>query len=145
MRKITLILFLFLILFLTGCGLGHIEDINGEDDYSLATLSEENLIKGTNSSSSFGSFTSTINNKFTQKVKKMSGTTKVVELNSNRSYSIEFLVKSGNGLIGIVCNDEIIKLVNPNTNASINVPSGKDYVVKIVGESCEYELVIIEK
>ena len=72
MKKITLILFLFLILFLTGCGLGHIEDINGEDDYSLATLSEENLIKGTNSYSSFGSFTSTINNKFTQKVKKMS-------------------------------------------------------------------------
>lgn len=75
----------------------------------------------------------------------MSGTTKVVELNSNRSYSIEFIVKSGNGLIGIVCDDEIIKLVSPNTNASINVPSGKDYVVKIVGESCEYELVIIEK
>ena len=42
-------------------------------------------------------------------------------------------------------NNEIIKLVNPNTNASINVPSGKDYVVKIVGESCEYELVIIAK
>ena len=38
MKKIYFLVTLFLGLMLSGCGLGHIEDINGEDDYSLATF-----------------------------------------------------------------------------------------------------------
>ena len=55
---------------------------------------------------------------------------------------IEFNVTFGNGLIGIVCDDEIIEVVEANSKITITVPSNKDYIVKIAGESCGFEIII---
>jgi len=145
MKKYYLIVILLLFILLSGCGFGQIEDINGEDNYQLATLTEEDLVKSKSSSVIIGSFVSTKNNKYTQKVKKMSGVSKIIDLSDNSSYSIAFNVTSGNGLVGITCGDDIIKLVNPNSSVNISVPNGKKYIVQVVGESLEFEIIIIEK
>ena len=146
MKKVyKLIMILFICMFLTGCFGSHIEDLNGETDYSLSTLTEENLISGSNTSIVAGSVITSTNKKFKQKVKKMSGVSLLFELDSNDTYTIEFNVTSGNGLVGVICDDEIIKIVEPNTQITITVPSKKDYEVKIAGESCEFEILITKQ
>lgn len=48
---------LLILIFLPSCGLKQIEDKNGEDDYSLAVLTDEDLTKGMKSFVSVGSAT----------------------------------------------------------------------------------------
>lgn len=146
MRKVyKLIITLFICIFLTGCFGSHIEDLNGETDYSLSTLTQNDLIGGTKTSIIAGNLTTSTNNKFKQKVKKMSGVSQLFELDSNDTYTIEFNVTSGNGLVGIICDDEIIEVVEANSKITITVPSKKDYEVKIAGESCEFEILITKQ
>lgn len=144
MKKIYLSITLILFLMLSGCGLGHIEDKNGEDNYELSTYNENDFFN-VNSSSMFGNITTQINNKYTQKVSKMSGCSKLLDLDDNSDYSIEFKVNKGNGLVGIICDEKTIFTINPNSSLSISVPSGKDYMVFILGESCGFEITIIKK
>ena len=146
MKKVhKLIMILFICMFLTGCFGSHIEDFNGETDYSLSTLTQNDLIGGTKTSIIAGNLTTSTNKKFKQKVKKMSGVSLLFELDSNDTYVIEFNVTSGNGLVGIICDDEIIEVVEANSKTTITVPSNKDYTVKIAGESCEFEILITKK
>ena len=147
MKKNIKFIFLLVIslLLLTGCFGEHIEDLNGEDNYNLSTLNESHLIEGTNSSLVIGSVTSNINNKFKQKVKKFSGVTKIYELDSNSTYEIEFIVTLGNGLAGVVSDNGIEWIIKPNTKITVNVPKNSDYIVKIVGESCQFEVIINKK
>ena len=141
MKKVIMLLFLFITcISLTGCFGGHIEDLNGDEDFNLSSLSEDDLIDGVSTSITMGSVTSNINSKFKQKVKKFSGVNKLYELDSNSTYLIEFNVISGNGLVGIVSDNEIIQLVQPNSKITIKIQNGSDYIVKIVGESCQYEI-----
>ena len=146
MKKIIKLSFLIIICFLlVGCFGGHIEDLNGEDNFALSTLNENSLIEGTSSSIMMGNITSEINNKFNQKVKKFSGVSELYELDENCTYEIEFNVLSGNGLVGIISDNKIIELVNPNNKITIKIPNNSDYIVKIVGESCQFEIIIVEK
>ena len=72
MKKYICLILIFLMLLITSCSLVHIEDTNGPDNYMIRTLTEEDIIKGTNTTST-GSVYSTVNSKHTERVKKFSG------------------------------------------------------------------------
>ena len=104
-------LILAMCLGLVACG--QIEDTNGEDDYSLATITEEQLVKGTNSSSKVGFLHTQINNSHTFKVNKFSGVEAIESVRATESTkSITFLVestrKSGNLYVYVRCDGQIV-------------------------------------
>ena len=51
MKKILCLLLLFMVFGLTSCS--HIEDTNGPDNYSLETFSDEDIIYGSSTSTTF--------------------------------------------------------------------------------------------
>ena len=132
-----------MMMFITSCGLEHIEDTNGEDDYKLSTLTEEDIIDGTNTVVS-GSIHSTKGSKHTEKVKKLSGISNILNIEDSKSRTvyINFKVKSGNGIVAIVSNGEITHFFETNTDTYVTLRGGQEYIVKVAGESCNYELTI---
>ena len=140
MKKIFVILVLMFTLVLTSCS--HIEDINGPDDYSLATYKEDELldirscIQGgvvTSSSNILGKL------KGSYKVSKISGITEIVEYHSSNvviTFDIEVICESGNALVIIVSNNEIIKKIEPNQSLTFEFNSGT-YRMYLIGESAK--------
>ncbi len=143
MKKYIFLLLLGCLMLITSCGLEHIEDKNGPDNYMLSTLTEDDIIKGTNIISS-GSVYSTVGSKHTEKVKKFSGVSKVLKINdsSERTIYINFKVTSGNGIVAIVSNEKITYFFETNTDTYVTLKANQEYIVKVVGESCNYELTI---
>ena len=143
MKKYVCLLLILSMLLITSCSLGHIEDTNGPDNYMISTLTEEDIINGTNSTS-IGSVHSTVNSKHTERVKKFSGVSNILNLNDSSSIKlyINFKVNSGNGIVAIVSNGIITHFFETNTNTYVTLRGGQEYIVKIVGESCNYELTL---
>lgn len=141
MKKYLLLILLSIVLLLTGCGLGHIEDVNGEDDYSLATLTDDNIINPTGSTKT-SSFYTSMNKMYKVKVKKFSGVEELAEFKESYSVSltVDFKVNSGNGLVVLVKNDEIVKRFEPNTVTQYNLQPYTEYSLRVAGETCNYEL-----
>lgn len=145
MKKISKLLLIGLsVLSLSSCG--QIEDTNGADDYSIVTISDERIISGS-SYSMMGSVSShkTTNtySKGTFKCSKFSG---VHEINSfttksnQLKYTIDFKVESGNCVLAIISDDEIIKKVEANTDTTFTLPYSSKQKLKVVGESAKFEL-----
>ena len=142
MKKIFVIMLLVFTLALTSCS--HIEDINGPDDYSLATFKEYELldIRFCIQGSSFSSGYNVLGEaKGTYKVSKISGKTEIEEYSSNRdviSFNIEVICEEGNALVIIVSNDEIIKKIEPNQSLTFEVTNNKStYRMYLIGESAK--------
>lgn len=97
-KKLWLVLFILpMFLTLTSCA-AQIEDTNGNDDYTLNTLTNEDFFKNS-SITKFGSVTSKINNQATLKVKKMSGIETLEKINlssGNLTINTNLKITSGN-------------------------------------------------
>lgn len=143
MKKIISLLIVIMMMFITSCGLKHIEDTNGDDNYMLSTLTEEDIIKGTNTIVGSRVY-STKGSKHTEKVKKLSGVSNVLNIEDSKSRTvyINFKVNSGNGIVAIVSNDTITHFFETNTETYVTLKGGQEYIVKIIGESCGYELTL---
>ena len=146
MKKISYIILLLFLLFITSCNIEHIEDTNGKDDYSLCYLTDEDIIKST-STLIQGSIHSTNGKRYKETVKKFSGVHNIINVkeNNDTTFYIEFTVKSGNGLVAIISDKNIVKKIYANTNDTYILNSKTKYSIRVVGESCNYELVYVIK
>ena len=152
MKKIIFIISLILLINLSGCS--HVEDINGPDDYSLATYTDDDILNGIRSTTTIGTLTTRVekNGHLTAsyKASKISGCVVLESFKSNSdtiSFKFDFTCESGNALIVIVYNNEIIKKVEPNTEVSFELNNqGNKYKVWLIGESAKvaikYEIII---
>ncbi len=138
-------LILAMCLGLVACG--QIEDTNGEQDYSLATITEEQLVKGTNSSSKVGFLHTQINNSHTFKVNKFSGVEAIESVRATESTkSITFLVEStrnsGNLYVYVRCDGQIVGDFEIGTKDDLVIenPAPGKYELCVAGESASYEL-----
>ena len=126
---------------------GQIEDTNGEQDYSLATITEEQLVKGTNSSSKVGFLHTQINDSHTFKVNKFSGVEAIESVRATENTkSITFLVEStrnsGNLYVYVRCNGQIVGdfEIGARDDLVIENPAPCKYELCVAGESASYEL-----
>lgn len=96
MRKYgSVFLILLLVFLLCSCGLFlSYEDSNGDEDYTLQTISENMIIKKSNYSS-VGSFESTTNNKSKVSINKFNGV-KIIETFRKNTYTITVSFKVTN-------------------------------------------------
>lgn len=139
MKKIGIISLLVLCLILSGCS--HIEDTNGNDDFSLQTISIEDA-KGSMNSTSVGSIETHVFNSDSIRIKKFSGIS-VLDNRVIRSYSkikIVSSVTSGNFGIFILLKDKIYEIpINQEYYFDVSNYSGI-CVIKYAGESAEFKI-----
>lgn len=146
MKKFLCLLLLFMVFGLTSCS--HIEDTNGPDDYSLETFSDEDIIYGSSTSTTFMVLEtySVLNGKSTgsYSVGKLSGVITVLEDDwSNRKlkFDIKFTCESGNAVVAVVSNNQIVRKIEANQDVIFEVVnSGYEYEIVLVGESAKVEL-----
>lgn len=144
MKKIiTIIFIIFLSFTLTSCS--HIEDTNGEDDYSLQTITEEEIVGNSYSSIKVGKFTTQNGRTIKQSVKKFSGIENIQSFKTTKgfiSFTVSITVSSGNFMVVLVQEGKIIhKFLNNQENQKFTVPENTGKVSVIVaGESANYNL-----
>lgn len=136
-KNFIIIILLVFNLFLVSCNLGQIEDRNGDDNFTIETISDEDIIKKDNYVS-FGSVSSSTTNNSKLSTKKFSG---IKEL--NRFYSFGILnfkseVFSGNFRVVLIANNKIVIDLDINGSSSVNVEKG--YILKIVGETANFKI-----
>ena len=146
MKSIIFTILLIFTVLLTSCS--HIEDTNGPEDYSIVSFTDEDILSGKNSVFVVGSTKSQSknNNKLvgTYKASKISGIEKIAEYRSDReniSFTIKLTCESGNALVVIVSNNEIIKKIPSNDSMTIDVINNKkNYKILLVAESAKISL-----
>lgn len=146
MKKILFTLLLIMIITLTSCT--HIEDTNGPDNYTVETFTDQDILDGSNSIITVGSFHSHThindNLKGSYKVSKLSGILEVYEYDSDAStlnFNISFKCEEGNAMVVIVSNNNIIKKIEANQDINFEVSNNyKHYTILIVGESAKISL-----
>ena len=143
MKKIALVLFLSLTITLTSCS--HIEDANGSNNYSIVTFTDDDIINGNHSSIEVGTMKSSsstsngIKGKYSSA--KLSGIIEVEKYKStkeNLSFEIEIKCESGNAMLVIVSDDEIVKKIEANQNITFTIDNNKKYYkLMLIGESAK--------
>ena len=140
MKKLLIVIILFLTLYLTGC---QIKDQNGEDNFELATYTlddvKNNNIKGNSNLGSveFGTFDHGY-----LKVRKFSGQWSLVikNIKSSDKVKITSTVEKGNLGIFIKCLDEVYQIpINTEYTFSFDNLSGVCSIV-VVGESAKFRI-----
>lgn len=144
-KKIINFLFLLLLLIsLNGCSLRHIEDTNGEDDFTVTQITDEKIIKDSQYLS-YRSIRNSNGNETNIKIEKMSGVMRLQTIkvqNESLVYNIDSTVNSGNFRIVIVHDKKIIHDIEINTQTIIEIPNAiGEYILKIVGESANFKMV----
>lgn len=135
---------LLILIFLPSCGLKQIEDKNGEDDYSLAVLTDEDLTKGMKSFVSVGSATYEKGDTTTIKVNKMSGVRELKKINAkgnSHKISTKINVTSGNLKVVVVCDKKIVKEFSFGEDYFEIENSLGSYKIVIGAESAKFDLV----
>lgn len=148
MKKIiSTILVAILVLSLCSCNFGHIEDTNGENDHTLCSLTEEDLLSGSNSFVQNVATKSRVGNKITYKVNKFSGVNTIAnEYFSNEAeLTIDtcFVLSQGNARIAVIVNGEIsCDIPVGESTTTIAVPADTSVVIRLAGESAGFDLSI---
>lgn len=129
------------LLVLSGCA-SHIEDTNGSDDFSLQTITDQNIISGM-SSISVSSTKSSNSSRTTLKVGKFSGVKTLEKLQSGSyEFTVTFNAEAGNCRL-VICDDENI-LSDIDIGAkdqTITVKSNDSKLyLKIAGESAKFDI-----
>jgi hypothetical protein len=141
MKKILVFFTFSLLLLLTGCS--HVEDLNGPDNFELATYTfddiKNNRIKSTNS---LFSVQSGFINSGSIKIKKFSGHKLLVSkyVNPQDQVKITSTVESGNLAIYIKCDDDYYKIpINTEYTFTFENFSGKS-LIYFIGESAKLRI-----
>lgn len=141
MKKILVFFAFSLLLLLTGCS--HVEDLNGPDNFELATYTfddiKNNRIKSTNS---LFSVQSGFINSGSIKIKKFSGHKLLVSkyVNPQDQVKITSTVESGNLAIYIKCDDDYYKIpINKEYTFTFENFSGKS-LIYFIGESAKLRI-----
>lgn len=138
MKKMICILIFIFCLSLSSCGLSHIEDSNGEEDFSLSTLKNEEILTY-NSVVSYGTVESTTNSTFSYSCKKLSGNCLVKTITPKGRellVTISNNVFSGNAYIALVRNGNVFKEIPLNQIINLEIRGFDHYQLRILAESC---------
>ncbi len=141
-QLIILLLIMPMLLVLSSCS--HIDDLNGEDDYTLATLTDEDIINKNNSVSSF-SIGSASKNEYAYVIKKISGVKEIKSLKVNNNQLViytDLKVSKGNCKLVLIKDKKIIKEFKINENDNFVTSENGTYIIKLAAESAQIELKI---
>lgn len=144
MKKISrFILLIILLLTLTGC-VEHIEDTNGENNYSLETITDQDILNGYPTISVRQSMVRK-NNEYKYSVKKLTGVEEVFKggfKNEDVAITINTSVEEGNAKIVLVYKNQIIKKFLLNSENQVFSMLNVDGEIKIIvaGESAKITL-----
>ena len=149
MKKILSILLICLLCTaMTGCGTTY-EDTNGPDDYSLQTITDENIINLETGASGLGHKESNIAGIVSQEYysKNFNGAERLYLTNFILPSDIEIYVSyvtvhSGNFRMVVINDDEIIHEFAPDTfNETVRFENLKgSFAIHVAGESADFEM-----
>ena len=128
--------------------LKHIEDTNGPEDYTLTTITDENIIKQDMGALNVSKSTGLLNDGITFKSDKFSGVYRVFQ--TNFFFDSDFLmdvagfwVNSGNFRMCIVNDGKIIATVEPGMFATCELSDlNGSFELVIAGESADFEFTL---
>ena len=123
---------------------GHIKDTNGDDDFSLATLTEEQIIKN-NSSVSSVSVSKQWDGNLDLRTNKFSGVKELKKITLKygmQKITTDVKVSSGNFRMVLISDGRIVYDFDINGTSSTTI-SGGTYIIKIAGESAAFNLSLI--
>lgn len=145
-----LLIYLLSMLSLASCGfdnLTHIDDTNGEDDISLCSLTEEDLLEKNPHALFNMSSTSSNNNKTTFKCNVFSGVSDIASytIKEETSFTVTSLIEQGNGDFFIYQDCKRIQTIGFPYDGTIlvNNVAGKIHF-RIAGESAKMNITIIK-
>jgi len=128
---------------LVGC-MKQIEDTNGDEDFSIVSISDEKICSNVNSYVAFNSYSVENDGFKTVSIKTFSGVDtvdKTVVFNQSLTYNIDLTVKKGNFRLILIKDREIIWEFPLNESSSYTVNNGSGiYELKIAGESAEFSI-----
>lgn len=123
------------------CDLGHIKDTNGDEDFSLVTIGDEDILAGGTKYAAFLSTNNTVGDLHSITIQKFSGVWQVATLslqgNGRAIIKMEACVEKGNCRIVLIHNDQIIHDFNINGSDSYTVNTAGTYYIKLAGESAQ--------
>lgn len=122
------------------CGCGHIEDTNGLKDFSLAQISNEDIVHGRSSMSS-GRIQTTSGGRTSISVRKYSGVQTLETFNEVGGGVLKYdiTLKSGNLRAVLVHDSDIVAELTVNGGECEYVfPDNGTYKLKIAGETAEF-------
>ncbi len=140
-----LVICAIMVLSLASCTFGHIEDTNGEDNYTLGTITDERLLSGATSYVQAVAVKSEVNGVITYKAEKFSGVYTLKKIpyavGTQMIIKTDITVESGNFRVVLIQNGEIIKDIpfGENQVTVIEEPR-RDYEIRIAGESAKFDL-----
>lgn len=128
--------------------LKHIEDTNGPEDYTLTTITDENIIKQDMGALNVSKSTGLLNDGVTFKSDKFTGVYRVFQ--TNFFFDSDFLmdvagfwVNSGNFRMCIVNDGKIIATVEPGMFATCELSDlYGSFELVIAGESADFEFTL---
>lgn len=128
--------------------LKHIEDTNGPDDYTLTTITDENIIKQDMGALNVSKSTGLLNDGVTFKSDKFTGVYRVFQ--TNFFFDSDFLmdvagfwVNNGNFRMCIVNDGKIIANVEPGMFATCELSDlNGSFELVIAGESADFEFTL---
>lgn len=141
-KYICIILILSVLMSFAGCHISALEDSNGESDFTLQTITEQDILEGM-STTTFMSSSVTLHNTTTYKAKTMSGVKELLSVtldNEPLDMVVSCEITNGNARLVLVVNDEIVHdfaLNERNQRFSLEMVSG-EVSLKLAGESCGY-------
>ena len=126
-----------------GTDFGPIEDINGPDDYSLNTITEENIIKQDIGALAYKKSDSFFKDGITFSADAFSGVCEIMYthmlFDSDFALDVtDFEISSGNFILAVVNGDEIVAVIDAeNPSCSLTDVNG-DVSLVIAGESAAF-------
>ena len=141
MKKSVFVLFIALALLLSSCSLKQIEDTNGEEDASLATLTDDDIINGS-SSISYVSVQHRSDGKGSLSVDTFSGVKKVdtIKFDTDAVFNINVRLDKGNLAVVLIKNDEIVHRIPVNEETEISLEKDVKYKLVVAGESAGFKI-----
>lgn len=123
--------------------LEHIEDTNGPDDYSLTTITEQDILDHSMGCLNFGRTTNALTGTVTFDSGKFTGVKQIMWTNIMFSTGvtldlIDYEVHSGNFAMAVIHNGEIIRYIQPGeTTVDLGAITG-DVSLVVAGESADF-------
>jgi len=141
MKKSVFVLFIALALLLSSCSIKQIEDTNGEEDASLATLTDDDIINGS-SSISYVSVQHRSDGKGSLSVDTFSGVKKVdtIKFDTDAVFNINVRLDKGNLAVVLIKNDEIVHRIPVNEETEISLEKDVKYKLVVAGESAGFKI-----
>lgn len=131
-----------------GDGLEHIEDTNGPDNYTLQTITDENIVKKDVGALNFKKRSGLLNNGITFSSDKFTGVAEIMLTNFvlPSDFEVEvagFYVNGGNFKMAVVHDEEIAAVIEPDLFASCCLENITGTVsLVIAGESADFEFTL---